>query len=100
MTTDNQLRAMAEAAGIATTWRDVHGRDQTVGPDTLRAVTAAQGLPEDAAAARETLHHRPDDAARAAPDARPEQLLKASLLCPEPLEEARRARATRPDGSS
>jgi 4-alpha-glucanotransferase len=55
MTTDNQLRAMAEAAGIATTWRDVHGQEQSVGPDTLRAVMAAQGLPEDAAEARETL---------------------------------------------
>ena len=55
MTTDDQLRAMAEAAGIATTWRDVHGEEKSVGPDTLRAVLAAQGLPEDAAEARAVL---------------------------------------------
>ncbi|MDO9708990.1 4-alpha-glucanotransferase [Paracraurococcus lichenis] len=55
MTTDSELRAMAEAAGIATTWRDVHGEEKTVSPETLRAVLAAQGLPEDAAEAQATL---------------------------------------------
>ena len=55
MTTDDQLRTMAEAVGIATTWRDVHGAEKSVSPDTLRAVLAAQGLPADAADAREAL---------------------------------------------
>ncbi|MBK1660290.1 4-alpha-glucanotransferase [Paracraurococcus ruber] len=55
MTTDDDLRATAEAAGIATTWRDVRGEAKTVAPDTLRAVLAAQGLPEDAEAAKAAL---------------------------------------------
>src|SRR5215207_7893171 len=55
MTTDTELRAMAEAAGIATSWRDVHGQENAVAPETLRAVLAAQGLPEDAAEARAML---------------------------------------------
>jgi 4-alpha-glucanotransferase len=43
--TDADLRELAEAAGIATAWRDVHGQDKQVAPDTLRAVLAALGLP-------------------------------------------------------
>jgi len=44
---DASLRELAEAAGIATTWRNVHGEEKEVGPDTLRAVLAALGLPAD-----------------------------------------------------
>ncbi len=55
MTTDDDLRTMAEAAGIAATWRDVHGAEKHVAPDTLRAVMAAQGLPTDNGEARATL---------------------------------------------
>ncbi|MFC7476633.1 4-alpha-glucanotransferase [Dankookia sp. GCM10030260] len=55
MTTDDDLRSMAEAAGIATAWRDVRGQEKSVAPDTLRAVMAAQGLPADAGEARVTL---------------------------------------------
>lgn len=39
------LKELAEAAGIAVRWRDVHGEDREVGPDTLRAVLASLGLP-------------------------------------------------------
>ena len=52
---DDALRGLAEAAGIATTWRDVRGADHAVGPDTLRAVLAALGLPDDQAAAHAAL---------------------------------------------
>jgi 4-alpha-glucanotransferase len=45
--TDAELRELAEGAGIATAWRDVHGDDKQVAPDTLRAVLAALGLPAD-----------------------------------------------------
>ena len=45
--TDAELRELAEAAGIATAWRDVHGEDKQVAVDTLRAVLAALGLPVD-----------------------------------------------------
>ena len=51
---------MAEAAGIATVWRDVHGEEQAVGADTLRAVLAAIGLPADAAEARAVLRAMAD----------------------------------------
>ena len=53
--TDGELRELAEAAGIATVWRDVHGEDKRVGPDTLRAVLGALGLPPDRAAAQALL---------------------------------------------
>lgn len=52
---DQALRDLAEAAGIATSWRDVHGEVRTVAPDTLRAVLAALGLPEDPREARAVL---------------------------------------------
>src|SRR5689334_1799959 len=52
---DHALRDLAEAAGIATTWRDVHGEERQVGPDTIRAVLAALGLPLGAEAARAAL---------------------------------------------
>jgi 4-alpha-glucanotransferase len=49
--TDEALEALAEAAGLAVHWRDVEGRTNTVGPDTLRAVLAAMGLPAGSAGA-------------------------------------------------
>ena len=41
---DEALEALAEAAGLTVRWRDVEGRINTVGPETLRAVLAAMGL--------------------------------------------------------
>lgn len=52
---DDALRDLAEAAGIATTWRDVRGADHAVGAETLRAVLAALGLPDDMQAAHAAL---------------------------------------------
>ncbi|MBX6742886.1 MAG: 4-alpha-glucanotransferase, partial [Acetobacteraceae bacterium] len=52
---DASLRELAEAAGIATTWRNVHGEEKEVAPDTLRAVLAALGLPGDVREARAVL---------------------------------------------
>lgn len=43
--TDDRLRALAAAAGIAVDWQDAFGKPQVVTPDTLRAVLAALGLP-------------------------------------------------------
>ena len=43
--TDAELRELAEAAGISTVWRDVHGEEKRVAPDTLRAVLGALRLP-------------------------------------------------------
>ena len=40
-----ELGTLAQAAGIAPNWRDVHGVWHEVAPDTLRAVLAALGLP-------------------------------------------------------
>ena len=48
---DAALAALAEEAGLAVTWRDNFGRQNTVAPDTLRAVLAAMGYPADTAAA-------------------------------------------------
>lgn len=45
--TDAELRDLAEAAGIATVWRDVHGEEKQVAPDTLRAVLGALELPTE-----------------------------------------------------
>ncbi len=56
MSSDEDLRALAEAAGIATTWQDAHGEDKEVGPETLHAVLAALGLPDDAREAHAALH--------------------------------------------
>ncbi len=39
------LIQLAEAAGIAPRWKDVHGEWHDVAPETLRAVLAALGLP-------------------------------------------------------
>ncbi len=39
------LHELAEAAGLALRWKDVHGRWHDVGHDTLRSVLAALGLP-------------------------------------------------------
>ena len=44
MTGDPLLR-LAERAGVAPRWRDVHGEWHDVAPDTLHAVLAALGLP-------------------------------------------------------
>jgi 4-alpha-glucanotransferase len=52
---DNALRALAEAAGVSTGWRDVHGADHSVSPETLRAVLAALGLPADVSEAHAVL---------------------------------------------
>ncbi|USQ70664.1 hypothetical protein NF552_14170 [Roseomonas mucosa] len=41
----DELHALAEAAGIASQWRDAQGRDQTVAPDAIGAVLEALGLP-------------------------------------------------------
>ena len=43
--TDAALADLAEAAGVAPRWRDVHGAWHTVLPDTLRIVLGALGLP-------------------------------------------------------
>ena len=43
--TDATLSALAEAAGVAPRWTDVHGETHDVSPDTLRAVLLASGLP-------------------------------------------------------
>jgi 4-alpha-glucanotransferase len=53
---DAALARLAEAAGLAVTWRDNGGRDRTVGAETLRAVLAAMGLPADSAAAIADAH--------------------------------------------
>jgi 4-alpha-glucanotransferase len=55
MNSEDDLRALAEAAGIATTWRDAHGENRVVGPETLRAVLTALGLPADAREAHAAL---------------------------------------------
>ena len=47
MRDDAVLAALAEAAGITTRWRDVHGKQHDVAPPTLRAVLRAIGLPAD-----------------------------------------------------
>ena len=41
----DKLHDLAESAGLALRWRDVHGRWHDVGPDTLRTVLGALGLP-------------------------------------------------------
>ena len=41
---DSALRKLAAAAGIEVTWRDVHGGEQIVSDDSLRAVLQAIGL--------------------------------------------------------
>lgn len=52
---DAALRELAEVAGVATRWRDVHGEIHAVAAETLRAVLAALGLPSGVAEARELL---------------------------------------------
>ena len=41
----DRLHDLAESAGLALRWRDVHGQWHEVGPDTLRTVLGALGLP-------------------------------------------------------
>ena len=57
---DDALTSLAEAAGITTVWRDVHGEDRAVGADTLRALLAAIGLPADPDEARAVLRAMAD----------------------------------------
>ena len=42
---DHDLRDLARDAGIAVEWRDVNGNDHEVGPEPMRAILAALGLP-------------------------------------------------------
>lgn len=44
------LHALAEAAGLHTSWEDFKGRPQVVGAETLRCVLAAMGLPAESEA--------------------------------------------------
>jgi 4-alpha-glucanotransferase len=48
--TDDPLLRLAERAGVAPRWRDVHGDWHEVAPKTLHAVLAALGLPAATAA--------------------------------------------------
>ena len=43
--TDAALSALAEAAGVAPRWMDIHGQTHEIGADTLRAVLLASGFP-------------------------------------------------------
>ncbi len=43
--TDKALAELAQAAGVAASWKDVFGKTHDVEPPTLRAVLAALGLP-------------------------------------------------------
>jgi 4-alpha-glucanotransferase len=50
------LAGLAEAAGVAPCWRDVHGAWHDVSPDTLQTVLGALGLPaETGASVRDSL---------------------------------------------
>ena len=48
--TDRDLASLAEAAGVASRWLDVHGKWHDVTPETLRVVLSALGLPGGTAA--------------------------------------------------
>ena len=56
--TDHALSALAEAAGIAPRWTDVHNQEHQVGPDTLRAVLKASGFPAGTDAEVKESHDR------------------------------------------
>lgn len=43
--TDDSLRRLAEAAGVAAKWEDAEGKPKTVEPEVLRHVLGALGLP-------------------------------------------------------
>jgi 4-alpha-glucanotransferase len=62
--TDAALMELADAAGVAPRWRDVHGGWHDVAPDTLRAVLRGIGVAADSdtdvRASREQVRHRPD----------------------------------------
>jgi 4-alpha-glucanotransferase len=45
-----QVRALAEAAGLARTWRDVEGNERNVADEALAAILAALGYPADTGA--------------------------------------------------
>jgi 4-alpha-glucanotransferase len=64
---DDALRALAEAAGVAPRWRDAFGRFQDVSPESLRLVLAALDVPaENEATVRDSLARLRDPAAPAA----------------------------------
>ncbi|WP_043831760.1 4-alpha-glucanotransferase [Muricoccus aerilatus] len=48
---DDDLRDLARDAGIAVEWRDVNDKQHEVGPEAMRAILAALGLPADGDAA-------------------------------------------------
>jgi 4-alpha-glucanotransferase len=65
MSDEEELTALAEAAGIAPRWRDVRGQTQQVSPETLRSLLGTLGLPAETPAQRaesramlEELNHR------------------------------------------
>jgi 4-alpha-glucanotransferase len=43
--TDDALQRLADKAGLLCVWRDVHGRTRQVGPESLRSLLEALGLP-------------------------------------------------------
>lgn len=78
---NENLHALAEAAGIQIHWRDVDGNDQTVSDESLRAVLAAIGFPA------ETGHQIDDSMAALRHEAQtaPHPLITADLGMPIPL---------------
>ncbi len=65
--TDATLGALAEAAGVAADWHDVHGTRHAVAPPTLRAVLRAIGFPADSDAEIADSHARLRESERALP---------------------------------
>lgn len=61
---DDALRALAESAGVAVSWQDVHGQTHAVGADTLRAVLRAIDLPASTDAEIDDSRHRLQESAR------------------------------------
>jgi 4-alpha-glucanotransferase len=60
--TDAALTALADAAGVAVQWQDVHGGSHVVAPPTLRAVLRAIGFPADTAEDIRSSHAALDEA--------------------------------------
>ena len=57
LSTDTDLLALAQQAGLSTTWEDAWGRSQHVKPDVLRHLLYALDLPaESASEIRDSLH--------------------------------------------
>ncbi len=62
---DDALKALAEAAGLAPRWKDYRGESHEVAPDTLRSVLAALDLPagtDDDVRDSTARLHAPDEA--------------------------------------